>query len=99
MTPTPLTDADLAELERLVEAATPGPWERGEGYGASVIFPPSESEDNPDEPLAIDLRCDDADFIVAACNLAPALAAEVRRLRERLASCTCGCGEEGCGGH
>lgn len=99
MTPAPLTDADLAELERLAEKATARPWvvngtrriesehEHGVVNDGWIIGETNGPDDRRNST-----------FIAAACNLAPALVAEVRRLRERLAACNCGCGEV-CNGH
>ena len=83
---TELTDAALAELERLAGEATPGEW----GFDASrpdVIRSPHRlvvmmlCNDWPDEDDDAARRSDGV-FIVAACNAAGALVAEVRRLRQ-----------------
>jgi hypothetical protein len=87
----PLSEKELAELESLAAAATPGPWvahveaEAPIG-GESMIgldglpddFPPDMyvRHDTETAPAA------DIKFIAAARNYVPRLLAEVRRLRD-----------------
>lgn len=77
-------DADLAELQRLCDAATSGPWEYaddasqvlfGKGTHGGVVceFP---------DPAA-DATENDANFIAASRDALPKLIAEVRQLRGR----------------
>lgn len=96
-----MTEERLAELERLEQAATPGPWDTGM---LSMERVPSNSETDwhqlgADEKLA-----------VAARNGLPELLAEVRRLRacrealrlclaeyvEEYGSASCDCEEPDC---
>jgi len=76
MTAPLMSEDDLARLEALLAEATPGPWyEWQSAIGWRV------------ERIAFDLvaRCEgekDARMIAALRNAAPALLAEVRRLRE-----------------
>jgi hypothetical protein len=74
---------DLEELERLATAATPGPWHRGQGphwarevrgsTGRGVAWCGSQGYEA------------DAAFIAAAGEAVPALCAELRGARERIA--------------
>lgn len=96
-----MTDAELAELERLCEVATPGPWEWEAGMftGAAgrpynlqvrVASPWGEGELHPHVLLKTvngwEPKDSDAAFIAAARTAVPALIAEVRRLRDALES-------------
>ena len=79
---------DLAELERLLAEATPGPWQADEatqtGQRATVAFPVVLSESTGEILLECDWGGDtDAALIVAAVNALPALLAERERLQER----------------
>lgn len=81
---TTLTDAELARLEELAGNANKGPFSfdgnnqvfRGDdvpfAFAYAVGFP---TDDN--QPA-------NCEYIAAACNAAPSLVAEVRRLRERV---------------
>lgn len=82
-------DEILDEVERLDREATPGPWHRETGDGINEVY------DRPYLGLRIaDVpwgSCDDveravtdATLITAYRNHAPALAAEVRRLRTQI---------------
>jgi hypothetical protein len=86
----PLSDEELAELEALAAAATPGPWVAhieaeapigGESMigldGLQDDFPPDMyvRHDGETAPAA------DIKFIAAARNYVPRLLTEVRRLR------------------
>lgn len=74
---------DIEELERLAAAATPGPWHRGQGphwarevrgsTGRGVAWCGSQGYEA------------DAAFIAAAGEAVPALCAELRAARERIA--------------
>ena len=83
---------DLAELERLLAEATPGPWQADEatqtGQRATVAFPVVLSESTGEILLEGDFGGDtDAALIVAAVNALPFLLAEVRKanaMREAL---------------
>lgn len=82
-----LTDAELSELERLVNRASPAPWiasveGRDHTSGADVILVGDPREE--DMYVSRDSRPasqDDLDFIAAARTYMPKLLAEVRRLR------------------
>lgn len=84
-----LTDADLARLEELAGKATPGPWNGSGsascGYGW-VEIPGNNTTGSERQASLGQYRGADADarYIAAACNAAPALVAEVRRLRDRV---------------
>jgi hypothetical protein len=90
MTEEPLTDEELAELERLAAAATPGPWianiEEEEPIGGdSMIELGLPGDFPPDMYVFHDRRIApsaDIKFIAAARNYVPRLIAELRRLRE-----------------
>ncbi|MGY4663215.1 hypothetical protein ACVWZ9_004009 [Pseudomonas chlororaphis] len=79
---------DYTELKRLAEAATPGPWDRGDGNEVSVSFEgdeaywmwesagPAQLHGSGDQSVA------DADFIAAASPVAVlALIAEIETLK------------------
>ena len=73
-----MTDA-LDKLRKLEEAASPGPWTVGEGYGARVLFP-SVPEARPgwdmtDSPLAIDMTDANAQLAALSHLLRPAFEA------------------------
>lgn len=82
-----ITDAELTELERLVDGASPGPWVasvegRDHTSGEHVILVGDPREE--DMYVSRDSRpasAADLDFIAAARNYIPKLLAEVRRLR------------------
>lgn len=73
-----MADIDIDEIERLADAATPGPWGWWPHYGIGW------------EDRGVTLGLDNADespsdnqrFVIAARTAVPALVAEVRRLRE-----------------
>ena len=87
-----LTEEQLAELEWLESAATPGPWRwwitdchtrlGTDECDAAVASGFSNADDGVDH---IAIFSEDREVIVAARNLLPALLAEVRRLRELVA--------------
>ena len=87
MTDAPLTDAELAELESLAEAASPAPWiaEYGPAIGGPDFIMITDSDDaQPDMYVKHDDRpapVSDLKFIAAARNQVPRLIAEVRRCR------------------
>lgn len=71
-----MTDAELDDLQRLCEAAPPGPWLAHPGTGVIGWGDPS----NPVEWFPLDDA--DADELMARSRTAlPQLVAEVRRLR------------------
>jgi hypothetical protein len=82
-----LTDAELSELESLVEAASPGPWiaEYGPAIGGPDFIMITDWDDTqPDMYVEHDGRpapVSDLRFIAAARNYVPRLIAEVRRCR------------------
>ena len=84
----------LEELERLMKAATPGPWEAwqynaaflgkgGQGIVARISTRPLDPDD---EVIKIadssDITAFDAAYIVAACNAVPRLVEMVKFLSE-----------------
>ena len=83
----------LDELERLREAATPGPWKhniepRRDGMGFIWPFSSIESEDakaieDEEENVTDNITRADAAYIVAACNAVPRLVEMVQDM-----SCT-----------
>ena len=76
---TNLDETELARLEALAVKATPCPWfEMNHGAFPMVYGPNCERVCR-----AVD-NAEDSEYIAAACNAVPALAAEVRRLRERV---------------
>ncbi len=78
----PLTDARLAELDRLLAAATPGPWE---SYGDNLCaLKPFLEFGAIHEVPDCNTQSANGRLIVAAVNTLPALLAEVRRLREEV---------------
>ncbi len=93
-----LTAAQIADLRRVLAAATPLPW-HAPGLGEihsdheHGVYVGVDHEGDPD-PVVADMSTDEnAEFIAAACNAMPKLlaeveaqAAEVTRLRTRIAS-------------
>lgn len=91
----PLTTQRVAEIESRHRAATPGPWRsmvegRDHFAGESFIRTGADDDRGPDlsltwDPLpGEDQRCADQDFVAHARQDVPALAAEIRRLRDLL---------------
>ena len=76
-----LTPADLDALEAAIEKMTPGPWEKQK---AQVVARLDPDPHNPAHLIADTGWFDDAAAICALRNAAPALIAEVRRLRKVL---------------
>jgi hypothetical protein len=90
MTDEPVTDDELAELERLTAAATPGPWtanieEEAPIGGHSMISLDGLPGDCPPDMYVLHDRqiapSADIKFIAAARNYMPRLIAELRRVR------------------
>jgi hypothetical protein len=89
MTDAPLTDAELNELEAVLRAASPAPWEafieeRGALAGCSFIRIGGMDDSQPDMYVYHEDRIApgvDIDFIATARNYLPRLLAEVRRGR------------------
>lgn len=86
-----IADERLDELQRLADAATPGPWETD---GGAVVETADPIVDTPYGPSAADVyevlhygedgakhHCPTAKFIAAARTAIPYLLAEVRRLQ------------------
>ena len=93
--PAPLSAQRLAEIESRQAAATPGPWRsmvegRDHRSGDSFLMTGGDDHRGPDMYLTWDpvihedRRRADQDFIAHARQDIPALAAEIRRLREQL---------------
>jgi hypothetical protein len=89
-----IDETKLTELIALAAKATPGPWiSKEEYYESSGASFASIGAEEPRTRIASlipgtahirkETVFDNAAYIVAACNLAPALAAEVVELRER----------------
>lgn len=90
-----MTPAELAELEALEAAATPGPWEADEWYGMDdggwcAVGPhhqcsddEDDCDDSPDSPPHQRAKAD-ARFIAAARSALPRLLARVRELEVEL---------------
>ena len=86
-----LTAAELDELERVTEAATPGPWAKSPNAVDAVIAPEQPGKCAFPESDAfyggflvgesMDYR--DRDFLIAARDAMPRIIAEIRRLRLR----------------
>jgi hypothetical protein len=92
-----MTEEQLAELEALANAATPGPWNY-DGMHDEIIAPRSgdywivlsECRTAPDETPVDRFGhqfCHDFAFIAASRAAVPELIAEVRRLRDLLVRC------------
>ena len=83
-----MTEEELARIEALANAATPGPWETygSDRYGWRVDGPPDTDEGRISE--------ENARFIAAARDAVPALVAEVRRLRNEIHFCSGSCRDE-----
>ena len=87
-----LTDAELAELESLTDAASPSPWiaEYGPAIGGpDFIMITDWDSDQPDMYVTHDNHpapASDLRFIAAARNYVPRLLAEVRRCRSESGS-------------
>lgn len=83
-----VTDAELAELERLNQEADEGPWSvlGGGGDGLEILGPPEEGHE--DAIIFSDASAvpENAALVVAARNALPRLLAELRELREAVAS-------------
>ena len=86
----PLSEAELAELERLTEAAAPAPWvsfvQNGLGGDSFIRLDGLDDQFPPDMYILRDDKiAPDADieFIAAARNYMPRLLAELRRARGR----------------
>jgi hypothetical protein len=83
----PLSQDELAQLEALVIAASPGPWKAfaGPGIGGpDFISLGGDDDEQPDMYVLHDTApapVADLDFIAAARNAVPRLIAEVRRQR------------------
>jgi hypothetical protein len=90
MSKDPLTDQELDELERLTQAATPGPWtanieEEAPIGGQSMIGLDGLTDDFPPDMYVYHERetapAADLKFIAAAGTYMPRLLAELRQLR------------------
>lgn len=74
--PTPITDAGLAELERLERAATPGPWElRTDAINPDLVLT---------GPAGLDLKRRDAKLMEHARNALPSLVHRLRTAEARM---------------
>ena len=79
------TKIDLDELERLANAATPGPWRvESEVVRDSMgLFWPISSIEGTEDNVTENVTTGDAAYIVAACNAVPELIAKVRELERQ----------------
>lgn len=74
-----ITEAELAELEHLATAATPGPWVKHvKHFADGTKWERLETEDGA---LLWDMSEQDVDFAAAARTAVPKLTGEVRRLQ------------------
>lgn len=74
-----MSESQLADLERLADAATPGPWHVDEDWTQEVL--------SRDGTLIVKLpheRAREADFIAASRTAIPALLADLREARASL---------------
>lgn len=71
-----MTPAELDELEKLANAATPGPWEALDNGDAYVVL-----GDVTD--ICCPHHAEDMEFIASSREAIPKLIVEVRRLREK----------------
>lgn len=71
--PDPQPEFDTEELRRLLEAATPGPWDTNSGF---VVWDQSQDKAVADVPSSADGK-----LIVALRNAAPELLSEIDKLR------------------
>lgn len=93
----PITQEELAELKRLCEKASPGPWRHDEGSDLKnkkiPLWKEIVSEYSKQRPLVtlsatvwrpqrFEMAISNADFICASRETLPRLIAEVERLRE-----------------
>jgi hypothetical protein len=80
-----MTEDELTQLDALAQAATPGPWITDETDVMRAYYP-DHLEGYADIPVCeCFAHCEnDAAYIAAACNAAPGLIADVRKLREAL---------------
>jgi hypothetical protein len=81
-----LSEDDLAQIERRIAAASPGPWTAfyGPGIGGDDFIRVSEQDGEPDMYVSRDREPAaeaDLEFIAEARQDVPRLLAEVRRLR------------------
>ena len=89
MSETPVTDAELDELRRLCDRATPGPWRamvEGRDHTSGDSFIMIGREDDRDEDIYVSRDSGpaapgDLDFIAAARNYMPRLLEEIRKVR------------------
>ena len=89
----PLTDAELEQLQTLLDAASPAPWEsfvegRDHFGGDNFIRLGGFADSQPDMYVSHESRPappSDQDFIAAARNYLPRLLAEVTRSRSNAA--------------
>lgn len=76
----------LGELERLREAATPGPWEAWRYNAGFVRISTCPLDPDDDEVIKVadspDITVSDTAYIVAACNAVPRLVEMVKYLSE-----------------
>ena len=79
-----MSEIDRAELRRLQQAATPGPWQ----HRGHWVFPAPGDESGFVAMCGDDARGhDDAAYIVAACNAVPTLLDQLEEAeRERIAT-------------
>lgn len=89
-----MTDEQLAALETMAAAATPGPWTTGiwftgpcgEYNGGTVVYGDGRTIAVFHQDYQSSSDYDNAEFVAAARAAVPALVAEVRRLRAELAA-------------
>lgn len=83
-----MTDVELAELERLADAATPGPWEANSDHHNNVYVDAMNQGELGLKVQLLDLNMqgneEDAAFIAASRTAIPALLADLREARASL---------------
>jgi hypothetical protein len=89
MTIEPLSEAELDDLEQMIAAASPAPWQAFAGHGIGgpdFIRLGGNDDSQPDMYIKHDGQpapVSDLDFIAAARNYVPRLLAEIRQRRAR----------------
>ncbi len=83
-----MTPAQLEELKRLCDAATPGPW-AAESYMATSGGPEIVAISTGGHGGRYALTRETAEFVAAARSVVPELIAEVERLRELVKDAEC----------
>lgn len=97
-----MTEAELAELQKACDSATPGPWFEpapGDGRIYDIELSPDEADDSEHPRLASVCYHRDSKLIALARNALPTLLAMVRELKaaiQDITDSTSGCVLETC---